>query len=128
MPTIENTLVQIKGNDGQVTSGSLQTTYYDHSECVKRAVIRLLIFWAATVLALITFIPLVHLILAAGLFVAGPWIAYRTFKLKYVRNHIQGECPVCREKMEIKMEARDELPRWTYCPRCSNPIQILTKD
>ena len=126
MPTIENTSVHIKGNDGQVTSGSLQTSHYDHSECVKRGLLKLCLFW---LLALAS-IPIIfaHWVLVPGFLFAGPWMAYRTFQVKYTRNHVRGSCPVCQEDVEIKLEARDELPKWTYCPRCSNPIQIFTKD
>jgi len=126
MPTIENTSVHIKGNDGQVISGSLQTTHYDHSECVKRGLLKLCLFW---LLALAS-IPIIfaHWVLVPGFFIAGPWMAYRTFQVKHARNHVRGACPVCQEDVKIKMETRDELPKWTYCPRCSNPIQILTKN
>ncbi len=123
MPTTENTSVHIKGNDGQLESGSLQTTHYDHSECVKRALLKLGLFW---LLALAS-IPIIfaHWVLVPGFFIAGPWMAYRTFQVKYARNHVRGSCPVCQEDVEIKMEARDELPRWTYCPRCNNPLHLL---
>jgi hypothetical protein len=123
MPTIENTSVHIKGNDGQVTTGSLQTTHYDHGECVKRALLKLGLFW---LLALVSSpIIIVHFVLVPGFLIAGPWMAYRTFQTTYTRNHVQGQCPECKEDVEIKMEARDELPKWTYCPRCNNPLQIL---
>ena len=126
MPTIENTSVNIKSNEGQTTPGSMQSTHYDHSECVKRALLKLGLFW---LLALAS-IPIIfaHWVLVPGFFIAGPWMAYRTFQVKYTRNHVRGSCPVCQEDVEIKLEGRDELPRWTYCPRCNNPIQIFTKD
>ena len=123
MPTIENTLVHIKGNDGQVTSGNMFTTHYDHGESVKRAMMKLGLFW---LLALAS-IPIIfaHWVLVPGFFIAGPLMAYRTFQMKYTRNHVQGQCPVCQEDVEIKMEARDELSAWTYCPRCDNPLHLL---
>jgi len=126
MPTIKNIPVQIKGNDGQVTLGSLQTTHYDHGECVKRALMKLGLFWLLALGSL----PIIfaHWVLVPGFFIAGPWIAYRTFQATYTRNHMQGDCPVCQENVKIKMEARDELPKWTYCPSCSNPLQILEID
>jgi hypothetical protein len=124
MPSIKNTSVNIKSNDGQTTPASMQTSHYDHSECVKRALLKLGLFW---LLALAS-IPIIfaHWVLVPGFFIAGPWMAYRTFQVKYARNHVRGSCPVCHEDVEIKLEVRDELPKWTYCPRCSDPIQILT--
>jgi len=126
MPTIVNTQVCIKGNDGQVSSGCLQTTHYDHNECVKRGLMKLGLFWLLALGSL----PIIfaHWVLVPGFFIAGPWMGYRTFQAKYTRNHVQGDCPVCQEKVEIKMEARDELPKWTYCPSCNNPLQLLETD
>lgn len=126
MLTIENTQVHIKGNDGQATSGSLQTTHYDHSECVKRALMKLGLFWLLALGSL----PIIfaHWVLVPGFFIAGPWMAYRTFQVKHTCDHVRGDCPVCQENVEIEMEARDELPKWTYCPRCNNPLQLLKID
>lgn len=126
MPTIENTSVHIRGNDGQVTSGSLQTTHFDHGECVKRALMKLGLFW---LLALAS-IPIIfaHWVLVPGFFIAGPWMAYRTFQVKHTCNHVRGNCPVCQEDIEIKMEAGDELPKWTYCPGCKAPLHLFESD
>lgn len=123
MPTIENTPVHIKGNENQVTSGELQTTHYDHGECVKRALMKLGLFW----LLALGSIPIIfaHWVLVPGFFIAGPWMAYRAFQVKYTRNHVRGSCPACQEDVEIKLEAGDELPRWTYCPRCNAPLHLL---
>ena len=126
MPMIDNTSVHIKGNDGQVTSGSLQTTHYDHGECVKRALMKLGLFWLLALGSL----PIIfaHWVLVPGFFIAGPWMAYRTFQVKYTHNHVQGLCPVCQEDVEIKLEAGDELPKWTYCPGCNAPLHLLEID
>jgi hypothetical protein len=126
MPTIENTSVHMKVNDGQVTIGSLQTTHYDHGECVKRALMKLGLFWLLALGSL----PIIfaHWVLVPGFIIAGPWMAYRTFQKKYTRNHVQGVCPVCQENVEIKLESGDELPKWTYCPHCSASLHLLEKD
>ena len=126
MPTIKNTSVLIQGNENQSASGSMQSTHYDHGECVKRALIKLGLFWG---LALAS-IPIVfaHWVLVPGFLLAGPWMAYRTFHMKHALNSVQGSCPVCQEDVEIKLETGDELPKWTYCPSCSAPLQLLDKD
>ena len=126
MSAIKNTSVHIKGNDGQQTSGSMQTTHYDHGDCVKRALMKLGLFWLLALGSLP--IIFVHWVLVPGFFIAGPWMAYRTFQMKYTRNHVQGQCPVCKENVEIKMEAGDELPKWTYCPRCNAPLHLYETD
>ena len=126
MPTIENTAVQLKDNDAQMASGTLQTTHYDHGDCVKRALMKLGLFWLLALGSL----PIIfaHWVLVPGFFIAGPLMAYRTYQVKYTRNRVQGICPVHKGDVEIKMEARDELPKWTYCPHCNAPLQILGSD
>ena len=125
MPTIEDTSVHIKGNDGQAASGSLQSTHYNQGECVKRALMKLGLFW----LLALGSIPIIfaHWVLVPGFFIAGPWMAYRTFQVKFTRNHVRTTCPMCREDIEIKLEAGDELPKWAYCPSCNAPLHILEK-
>jgi hypothetical protein len=123
MPTIESTSIHIKANDGQVAPGSLQTTHYDHSECVKRALLRLGLFW---LLALVSSpIVIAHFVLVPGFLIAGPWMAYRTLQKNYTHNRAQGECPVCQKGVEIQLESGDELPKWTYCPSCSAPLHLF---
>ena len=126
MPTIENTAVDIKDNDGHTTPGILQTTHYDQSDCMKRALKKLGLFW----LLALGSVPIIfaHWVLVPGFFIAGPWMAYRTYQVKYTRNHVQGECPVCQEHITIKLEARDELPKWTYCPLCSAPLHVTSAE
>lgn len=122
MPSIENTAVGIKGNDGSTTSGVLHTTHYEQSDCLKRALMKLGLFW----LLALGSIPIIfaHWVLVPGFFIAGPWMAYRTYQIKFDHLDVQGQCPVCKENVEIKMESNDELPKWTYCPRCNNPLQL----
>jgi hypothetical protein len=126
MPTIEHTPVAIKDNDGNPKPGQMQATLFDHNDCVKRALSLLGLFWLLGGISL--FIPLAHFVLVPGFLIAGPVIAYLTYKTTRRRDHVDGECPVCKETIKIKMEAKDELPKWTYCPACTAPLQITSSD
>lgn len=122
MPNIEKTPVTIHENDGKTTAGHMQTTWFDRTDCVKRALLKLGLFWLLAVGSL----PIIfaHWVLVPGFFLAGPWMAYRTYKITHRRDHVCGECPACQEQITIKLEAKDELPKWTYCPACNAPLHI----
>jgi len=123
MPKLENTPVSITDNDGKIAPGQMQTTYFDQGDRLKRALQRLGFFW---LLAGITaFIPIAHFVLVPGFLIAGPVVAYMTFQMGWMRNHVSGECPGCQKEITIKLEAKDELPKWTYCPACNVPLQII---
>lgn len=126
MPTMETTPVTIKDNNDQTQPGTLNTTHYDHSDCLKRALMKLGLFW----LLALGSIPIIfaHWVLVPGFFLAGPFMAYRTYQVKSTPNNIQGDCPVCEQAMDIKLEAKDELPKWAYCPHCNAPLQITSGD
>ena len=126
MPNIELTSVSIKDNNEHSTVGQMQTTWFEHRDCVKRGLLKLGLFWLLAVGSL----PIIfaHWVLVPGFFLAGPWMAYRTYKISHRRDHISGECPSCKETITIKMEAKNELPKWTYCPACSTPLQITDKN
>lgn len=126
MSHIENTHVSLINNDDNVASGQMQTTWFDQRDCVKRGLLKLGLFWLLAVGSL----PIIfaHWVLVPGFFLAGPWMAYRTYKITHRRDHVSGNCPACKEAIELKMETKDELPKWTYCPACNAPLQITAAD
>ncbi len=123
MPNIENTLATIKNNDGKATVGQMQTTWFDQGDRLKRALQRLGFFWLLAGVTL--FIPIAHFVLVPGFLIAGPVISYLTYQMCWMRDHINGYCPTCNEQITIKLESKDELPKWTYCPACNTPLHII---
>ena len=82
-----------------------------------------LICWALAVGALITFIPVVHLVLAAILLLAGPFVAWRRYGL--TRQIAGGTvvCPVCSNS--IHYDARFvKWPMTLTCPQCRNLLEM----
>lgn len=122
MPSIDNTDIHFRDNDGHTTPGSMQTTLFDASDRLKRAAIRLGCCWLGAGVTL--FIPLAHFVLVPAFLIAGPIMAVSAYRTEQERNHVRGTCPVCQETIEIKLEAKDELPKWSYCPECTAPLQI----
>lgn len=126
MASIENTTICFKGNDAKATVAELQTTLYDARDRLRRALLKLGLFWFLSIASL----PIIfaHWVLVPGFFLAGPWMAWRTYHMTQARNHATGRCPGCDTEVKIKLEPNDELPKWTYCPACNEPLQIAEPD
>ncbi|MBL1277179.1 MAG: hypothetical protein COB30_013940 [Ectothiorhodospiraceae bacterium] len=122
MAEIKQTPVTLKDNDDKTTPGQLQTTWFNHNDCVKRGLTKLGLFW----LLALGSVPIVfaHWVLVPGLLIAGPWMGYTTYKMKRRHDHISGNCPSCQAEIKIKTEAKQSLTMWTYCPTCNTPLQI----
>jgi hypothetical protein len=90
---------------------------------MKRALLRLAACWAAAGVTL--FIPLAHFVLVPGFLIAGPVMAVGAYRTEWARNHATGHCPACQADITLALEAKDTLPKWTYCPACNVPLQII---
>ena len=126
MSSTEITPIQFKDNDGKTADGRLNTIRYDSAERVRRALLRLALLWVLAGVSL--FIPLAHFVLVPGFLIAGPVVAVMVYRSEWARESAEGKCPVCGEEITIKLEARDEIPKWTYCPACNAALQITEPD
>lgn len=126
MPRIDHSPVQFRDQNGQHRPARLQTTHYTQQERLRRALLRLGLFW----LLALGSIPIViaHWVLVPGFFLAGPWVGYRTYQLSSAHNLVTGPCPACNKDIDIALEARETLPKWSYCPDCKAPLQITSPD
>ena len=125
MPTIEQTAARIQFQNGQSQSAQMQSTVYDPRERLQRALLRLGVFWLLAVASVP--IVLAHWVLVPSFLVAGPWVAWHTYHLARASNHVDGVCPACQAEVQIKLEAKDRLPKWSYCPSCNVPLQITAE-
>jgi hypothetical protein len=123
MPQTETTAIHFLNNDGSKSSdATLHTIHYDQKDCFTRALMRLGLFWLLAFVSV--FLIIAHWVLVPGFFIAGPIVAVMTYKTKQAVEKCTGPCPSCSEQITIKMEAKDTLPKWTYCPSCSSPLHI----
>lgn len=122
MPSIETTPVQLGDNDGKTAAGELYTSHYGPGERSRRALLRLALLWVLAGVSL--FIPLAHFVLVPGFLIAGPVLAVMVYRSERARERVEGRCPACGEEITIKLEARDTLPKWVYCPDCTAALQI----
>jgi len=122
MPSTGITQIQFRNNDDKTTDGKLYTTLYDSGDRILRALLWLVLLWALAGVTL--FIPLAHVVLLPGFLIAGPVAAVMIYRSTQARDRAEGRCPVCGEEIIIKLEARDEIPKWTYCPACNAALKI----
>jgi hypothetical protein len=123
MPRSESQAVTFKSSDNDTSvNAELQVTFYNDKDRLKRALMRLGLFW----LLAIGSIPIIfaHWVLVPGFFIAGPFAAMMVYRIDQAFDNASGQCPNCNEKISIKLEPKDTLPKWTYCPSCNKSIQI----
>lgn len=123
MPTDEKQAIRILAKkDSIANDGLLHIKHFDQSECIKRAFGRLGLFWLLSLGSLP--IMFVHWVLVPGFFIAGPIMAVITYRTKQINDHSSGECPACNNEIKIKFDAKETLPKWTYCPNCNDPLHL----
>lgn len=123
MSRTDTTNIQLQDNEGNTNQGVVLRTMYETSDRLVRAGVRLLGFWAAAVVSV--FIPLAHFVLVPAFFIAGIVMAISAYRTEQALNESKGSCPVCQQEVVIPLEANDQLPKWTYCPDCNAPLQLI---
>lgn len=98
---------------------------YNRRDRLVRAVTVWSVCWAGAVVLVFTLIPVVHIIGALALAVAGPVMGIRRLLLVQSAQRARGDCPVCRKFITLEMDATDRLPHWAYCPACGASLQLL---
>ena len=125
MPTVEQQTIRVLAkNDSISTEGLLRIKHFDQTDCIKRALSRLGLCWLLSIGSIP--IIIVHWVLVPGFFIAGPIMAVLTYRTKQINDHTSGECPVCKNAFTIKFEAKENLPKWTYCPNCNDPLHFAS--
>lgn len=123
MIRVDKLPIQIQPNDGAVSPGFLYVANFDKQERLKRALKICGFCWLFAVLS----VPVViaHWVLVPGFILAGPIMAFKRYHVVSAIQRAEGVCPLCQVEVNISMEAEDTLPKRTYCPQCSGPIQLL---
>lgn len=128
MITQEQYGVLIKGNSGAASNGLLTLSRYDRQARLARALKVLGICWISAVGLFFTFIPAFHLLSALALLILGPVLAYKRYNTAFINEKTQGCCPACIQEITVDFETDDQIPKWTYCPLCKAPIQIVVDE
>ncbi|NOY73476.1 MAG: hypothetical protein GXP14_14090 [Gammaproteobacteria bacterium] len=125
MASSEQMAVIIKDDEGNQNDATMYYIVYSAADRTKRSAISLVGCWIAAVVALP--IPVAHLVLVPGFFIAGPVLAYFRLKMSESKEKVVGVCPRHNAEITIKLENTDTIPKYTYCPDCKGAIQIVEK-
>ncbi len=126
MSRVDNIPIHLQPNNGPSTVGALYVANFDNHERLIRALKACGFCWLFAVLS----VPVViaHWVLVPGFLLAGPIMALRRYKIVSAVERAEGTCPLCKVGVTVPMEADDALPKRTYCPKCSGPIQLLADE
>ncbi len=125
MPTTEKQAIRILAKKDSVSAdGLLHIKHFDQSDCIKRAFSRLGLYWLLALGSLP--IMIVHWVLVPGFLIAGPVMAILAYRTKQINDFASGECPACNNTINVKFDAKETLPKWTYCPTCKDPIHFVS--
>jgi hypothetical protein len=123
MSSVEKKPIEIQDGQSVSAPGVLNVTLFAPNDRTVRALKTLGLFWALSVAS----IPIIiaHWVLVPGFFIAGPIMAVRRYRMMQSVESAEGTCPACRTEIKLALEPNDALPKWTYCPACNAPIQLL---
>ena len=123
MATLRTENIVIKNDESGISVGELHTRDLNPGDRWKRAAAGLALFWGLAVLSL----PIVglHWVLVPGFLIAGPVVAYRRYAAASIMDDATGRCPACGEEVRIALTPSDRIPKWTYCPNCNKPLQLV---
>jgi len=109
-------------NNEKSTNAELCVTQYTEKDRLKRAFMRLGLFW----LLALGSVPIIlaHWVLVPGFFIAGPIAAVMVYRVKEASDYAGGRCPNCDQLVEISLEPKDSVPLWAYCPQCKQSIHL----
>lgn len=57
-----------------------------------------------------------------------PYSFYRDSNLSVASESVTGDCPSCRNAIDIRLQEDDRLPFWKYCPLCEAALKIEAHD
>ena len=123
MATLRTETIALTNDECGSSQGELRTRLFNAGDRWKRAAMGLALCWGLAVLSL----PIMglHWILVPGFLIAGPIVAYKRYVTGFVMENATGVCPACRNEVAIRLDPGDRIPKWTYCPNCNKPLQLV---
>jgi len=122
MPTADSSALKVTAHQTKTHEGVFHFTRFSSADRTGRALKVLGVCWL--IAGVTVFIPLAHFVLVPGFFVAGPVMALMRYKVDRVADKVAVQCPECGKDVEIKLDAQDWPPMYTYCPECNTGVQL----
>lgn len=124
MPQQITRTIQLKSQAGETTQAQMTLRTYSNGERKKRAILILLACWAGAVASIPILIA--HFVLIPGFLIGGIVLFVKRWKTAEEAENVTGTCPACGKDINIKLDKKNELPQWQYCPECSDSLELDT--
>jgi len=123
MPEQRKQDILFRNNEEQEQKAVLHSIIYDSSERMTRALKMGGFFLLLAIVSV--FIPLAHFVLVPSFVITAIVLPFMVHKLIEASEKAEGVCPSCHEQVTIKLDPKDKLPLWRYCPNCDKSLQLV---
>jgi hypothetical protein len=125
MKTItEKIEVNLKARNGKTTDGNVTVTQWSQPERLNRALKFGGMTWGLALISIL--LPIVHFVLVPSFLIAGPIVAYFSYRQKSIVNEGSGTCPYCGSVVSIG-KGPNRWPIEELCVKCQNNINVERK-
>lgn len=118
----ETHTIVLKGYAPEPSTATAEIARYSTNERLRRALVGLGVTWLIGVVC--AFIPIAHLILVPGAFVAGIVIFFARLRVDRRALRVEGPCPDCGAAQTFETHGRWQLPQDVVCGSCHRRLVL----
>jgi RNA polymerase subunit RPABC4/transcription elongation factor Spt4 len=120
--TAQTLQCNLKGYADQPSTANVEVLRLDGADRLRRGAGHLAMCWGAAIVSV--FIPVAHLFLVPGLFIAGLVLAVRDAIAKEVVKHANGTCPDCGSEQRLELTGRWRGTAEIACRQCHRMLRL----
>jgi hypothetical protein len=126
LPDLRDETLRITAFGREARDGVVRVRAWRPAERVARTLAGWLGCWALAAITL--FIPVAHILLVPGFFIAGIVLLLR--RSREDRSFVEGRgpCPVCGADQTFRLRGKFVLPKETFCPACRARLILEPSD
>ena len=113
--------IQASANSDKLVYGTAEVTEASKDKLFFKALIRITIWWALAIVAIL--IPVLHFILVPAFFLTGIYMAMKALKLSMLIESGRVDCPHCGQNVDLPKSAA-AWPHTEICQNCASVIQF----
>ena len=114
----------LKGYADAPSTASVEVLRLDGADRVRRSLKHLGICWGAAIVSV--FIPVAHLFLVPGLFVAGIVLLVRDLRIGQLVRRARGTCPDCGTEQTLDLSGRWRGGAEIACRNCHRMLRLTS--
>ena len=114
----------LKGYADAPSTASVEVLRLDGADRVRRSLKHLGICWGAAIVSV--FIPVAHLFLVPGLFIAGIVLLVRDLRIGQLVRRARGTCPDCGTEQTLDLSGRWRGGAEIACRNCHRMLRLTS--